>query len=579
MAQEKSLEALLKIALAAHQQQDLANAKIIYEKILQENPQLVEVHHWLALLLIAQKDWAAALSHLHQTIALEANNADLYSSLGHVLKLQNKPTEAIQAYEKAIALCSTANAHNNLATIFYQQNDLTNALKHYAQAVQIEPGYIDAHFNLGLLFLRQQNKVAATIQFQNVVNLQPDHLSATKYLADLQLQQDKLSEAEQHYRTILALQPENLDVLNNLGVTLLKLNNLEEASSYFSKVIMLDEKHSSARNNLAALYLQENRYDNAARHYQVLLELTPNDVEAHYNFAVALMALGKLAEAMTHFDFVLQKNPHHRDSLCNVAAIYLKQQQIEKAIHCYRQVAQIDPQYPLAQFMLQALTQSHTPRTAPKDYIQNLFDNYAGYYDKHVADVLHYQVPQLLYQAVSTVLTDEEKKKGQLAILDLGCGTGLSGEIFQDLAHALVGVDLSPKMLAQAHLRHCYDELICADIITYVAQSSSSFDLIIAADVLVYLGDLKELFSYCFEHLHLKGLLAFTVELLSDGKDEKHDYFLQKTARFSHSKDYLHHLANEIGFSIAWEQPITPRYQDGKPIAGYLMVLRKIGPK
>ena len=48
-----------------------------------------------------------------------------------------------------------------------------------------------------------------------------------------------------------------------------------------------------------------------------------------------------------------------------------------------------------------------------------------------------------------------------LDILDLGCGTGLAGEAFLDLAHRLDGVDLSPLMIARAR-KHCgiYDDLV-----------------------------------------------------------------------------------------------------------------------
>lgn len=36
-----------------------------------------------------------------------------------------------------------------------------------------------------------------------------------------------------------------------------------------------------------------------------------------------------------------------------------------------------------------------------------------------------------------------------LFLLDIGCGSGLSGEILDDLGHVWAGVDISPSMLRE----------------------------------------------------------------------------------------------------------------------------------
>jgi hypothetical protein len=43
------------------------------------------------------------------------------------------------------------------------------------------------------------------------------------------------------------------------------------------------------------------------------------------------------------------------------------------------------------------------------------------------------------------------------AMLDLGCGTGLGGAAFRAFVDRLVGVDLSPAMVAQASAKGLYD--------------------------------------------------------------------------------------------------------------------------
>ena len=60
--------------------------------------------------------------------------------------------------------------------------------------------------------------------------------------------------------------------------------------------------------------------------------------------------------------------------------------------------------------------------------------------------------------------------RAELAILDLGCGTGLAGAAFKPLAARLDGVDLSPAMIEKARARQIYDHLQVADLQTALGR-------------------------------------------------------------------------------------------------------------
>ena len=65
-----------------------------------------------------------------------------------------------------------------------------------------------------------------------------------------------------------------------------------------------------------------------------------------------------------------------------------------------------------------------------------------------------------------------ERPKRSLRILDLGCGTGLSGAAFKDLAAKLHGVDLSPAMIEKSRAREIYDRLSEDDVVGAVATAA-----------------------------------------------------------------------------------------------------------
>lgn len=440
------------------------------------------------------------------------------------------------------------------------------ALKLYHALLQQQPDNIEAHYNLGLLFLRQANLAAATKQFRNVISLFPQAVNAHEHLANIYLQQEQLDLAEKHYNLVLEQHPQDPDVLNNIGILYLKRNELQSALKQFGKALQADPKHASALNNMAATFLQLDRFEDAMTYYLHLLELEPHSLEAHYNLSVALMALGQLDKALEHLHYLVQQAPQHLAAHLNLAAIYLKLQQRTNALNHYQQVLQIQPEQPTARYMVQALTGQVAPDTAPSEYVKQLFDNYAGFFDKHLTKDLQYQTPKELHAALLPYIAHQAK----LAILDLGCGTGLCGPFFRDFAKQLTGVDLSSKMLAVAKTKEFYDELLETDIQSFLMQQMSAWDIVIAADVLVYIGNLEAIVNHTYQALRPGGLFAFTTEMT-----EKADYQLQETGRYAHNSQYLARLATQTGFKSRQFKSIIARLQDDKPVYCYLSIWEK----
>lgn len=64
----------------------------------------------------------------------------------------------------------------------------------------------------------------------------------------------------------------------------------------------------------------------------------------------------------------------------------------------------------------------------------------------------------------------------QLHLLDIGCGTGLSGEIFSERGYTWTGVDISPSMLQVAQADGCEGDLLVCDIGEGLPFRPGSFD-------------------------------------------------------------------------------------------------------
>lgn len=198
--------------------------------------------------------------------------------------------------------------------------------------------------------------------------------------------------------------------------------------------------------------------------------------------------------------------------------------------------------------------------------IEELFDEYADDFDRHLVEDLEYDVPAKLRKLAPSRRFDR--------CLDLGCGTGLAGQAFCDICDYLEGVDLGARMVDRAKERQCYDALHCRELVTHLKrQSPDSFDLLISADVLIYISDLVPLFSEAWRVLREGGLFFFTTESATDGEAPSGSILRESTDRIAHTRSYMLSIAKH--FEVVIAENDVMRTEDGLPVPGDIFVLRK----
>ena len=175
----------------------------------------------------------------------------------------------------------------------------------------------------------------------------------------------------------------------------------------------------------------------------------------------------------------------------------------------------------------------------PPAFVELLFDQYAPGFDAALVNRLGYRGPQIIMQRL---LAGGFTRAAR--VLDLGCGTGLAGEVLRPRADWLEGFDLSAGMLAIANAKATYDALEKYDI-AQLSPGSRQYDLIVAADVFAYIGALGGVIGWCHASLAPGGILAFTVEAAA--ADEP-PVILRESRRFAHAQDYMETLLTNAGF-------------------------------
>lgn len=536
------------------------------QQILKDDPEQPDALHLAGILLAQLKNYAGSLDYLDHAIKLEPENATFYNSKGNVLLRMNKLINATKAYYIAISLKPDyAAAYNNLGNSFYRQSKIGSAQKAYQKAIVLKPDFPSAHFNYGRLLTEQEDYDHAIKELKKALSFDEKHLFALGQLAHIYLQKKNYSKAVDYFKRRLAAQPYHTETHYNLGLALLKMNNWVEASSHLNHTIALQRNYPEANYHLATAYLKMGDHKKALNYYLHEVEIQAH-LECYYNIGVLLMYQERHRDAIDYLKKALELDSSYLDAHMNIAAIYLKTGRIQKAIEHYQCASKLKPNDAEILHILSALQQKETPAAAPTKYVQRLFNQYAAYYDLHLTKHLDYCVPEQIHQAIEI---DANANVPQWKILDLGCGTGLCGELFKNMAKELIGIDISPKMIDIAKQKNIYDQTIIADIHKAVSDFHK-VDLILAADVLTYIGDLEMIFKNIRESLKTKGLFTFTVERTS-----AQPYVLQRTIRYAHSKSYIESLIERNRFEAVRFDNIVLRKHQGKPVEGFLVTLKK----
>jgi predicted TPR repeat methyltransferase len=247
---------------------------------------------------------------------------------------------------------------------------------------------------------------------------------------------------------------------------------------------------------------------------------------------------------------------------------------IDAAVKAYEEVLAIDPEdHGGAAVRIASMGRGETPPKAPDAYVETLFDQQAEAFEDILVDQLGYAVPMVVRQRLQTLELGPFKR-----MLDLGCGTGLTGEALRDMATDITGMDLSENMVEIAHEKDIYETLYVAEVEDFLEDNDDdAFDLITATDVLPYLGALEPIFFGAAENMVEGGLFVFSSETLPSETMAGRPYMVGPHQRFAHSETYIRERLAATGFDIVEVTDINVRMQDGHPTPGHLVIAKYKG--
>jgi predicted TPR repeat methyltransferase len=288
--------------------------------------------------------------------------------------------------------------------------------------------------------------------------------------------------------------------------------------------------------------------------------------EELHDVAKRLRRAGKVRLAFQCQQTVVKLAPDDPDAWCYLGELAHIVGERDEARAAYEKYLSLEPDDAEVKLILVALRDEPPPSRAPDEFIQQLYERFSSFYEKNICDDLDTQAPDRIRELAQAAMGD----RTSLALLDLGCGTGLAGVQLKPRAARMVGIDLSPEMVELARARSLYDQLEVAEITDWLRRSSDQFDLVAACDCLIYFGDLRQVLVPAAVLLNAGGAIVFTVE-----RGDRYPFCLTDSGRYAHHPTHVREAAEEAGLEVVRLEEGYLRMEYGSEVTGLFVALKR----
>ena len=274
-------------------------------QLLEQFPNSINLYNIIGAANKSLGKLSEAIEAYNKALAIKPDYADAYNNIGVTLKVQGKLSEAIEAYNKALAIKPDyADAYNNMGNALKDQGKLSEAIEAYNKALAIKPDYAEAYYNMGNALMDQGKLSEAIEAYNKALAIKPDYAEAYYNMGNALKEQGKLKEAIEAYSKALAIKPDNAEAYNNMGITLQEQGKLSEAIEAYSKALAIKPDYADAYNNIGNALKDQGKLEEAIQAYNKALAIMPDFFEAWNNIVFPLQSIKlktSLSEELTSY--------------------------------------------------------------------------------------------------------------------------------------------------------------------------------------------------------------------------------------------------------------------------------------
>ena len=320
-----NVDELMQKGMAALQTGRLKDAERCFRKVTEVAPRHFGALNLQVVALTALEHFDEAEAVAERALRIDASSDSTHYNYGTVLKRNNKPQQAIAAFDAALSINPRhVKALINRGAAYSQLKRYEDAIADFDRAIALERSYSEVFYNKANALMELKRRDEALRNFELALSRNPRHAGAYANLLILLYELGQYDKALECGRRAVALDPGSVDAYLNLAAA-------EQARGQFEAALRwLDELLARAPNAILALsarirvLLELNRLDDARIDAARLKALTPQDerdaAAREGAIATLLLAEDRYEEAMAALDRAIASEGSFREKLMVVRA-------------------------------------------------------------------------------------------------------------------------------------------------------------------------------------------------------------------------------------------------------------------
>lgn len=262
--------------------------------------------------------------------AQSANASGLEAHLAAAQQAQKNSdyAGAEREYRAVLAIMPDfAEVHMNLGLVYQLQDRISDAMPEFRRALQLKPALTGANFFLGVDYCKTGDGTRAIPYLEAAARQDPGRAEIWSWLATAREMSGQIHAEVATLHKALDLQPQNVDLLYLLGRAYERLGK-EEVSQLQKSA----PNSARAEQLLAESYAASSEWPSAALHFQNALAAAPDTPGLHVELGEVFLRAGKVSRASQEFEEELRLAPHNLRAIVRRGEARLVQGDVDGAL-------------------------------------------------------------------------------------------------------------------------------------------------------------------------------------------------------------------------------------------------------
>ncbi|KAG0757923.1 hypothetical protein G6F57_009472 [Rhizopus arrhizus] len=364
----------LKLGNLAEMMMDWDRALNAYESALRHNPYSIPALSHIASLCRGREQFGKAVEYFKRILALQENNGEAWSALGHCYLMMENLQEAYQAYQQALYHLQNPKDPKlwyGIGILYDRYGSIEHAEEAFSAVMKMDSQFEKAseiYFRLGIIY-KQQQKYDLSLQcFRYILRNPPKPLTEVDIwfqTGHVYEQQKEYELAKEAYERVLVDNSDHAKVLQQLGWLYHQQNttfcNQSMAIQYLTRSLKSDSTDAQSWYLLGRCYMVEQNYNKAYEAYQQAVYRDARNPTFWCSIGVLYYQINQYRDALDAYSRAIRLNPYISEVWYDLGTLYEScNNQVQDALDAYQRAAELDPNNPHIKQRLDLLRKSNS---------------------------------------------------------------------------------------------------------------------------------------------------------------------------------------------------------------------------